>query len=125
MSKQMINIAEAFQRAIGALKGAPAWTRYVAIGNYDQEVRDAADEKCPWPEGPEPAPLTDAEMAQLEPLWAARAAAWSDWSDLVQRAMRGRLTIEERATAVREATRKDQIGTMFAELVDTFHAARR
>lgn len=124
-AKQMINIAEAFQRADRALVACPAFARYCEIGNYQQAIQDAADEKCPWPEGPEPAPLTGAELLELEPLWAARADAWVEWSDLVHRAMRGHLTVEERATAVREATRKGQIGTMFAELVETFHAARR
>lgn len=124
-AKQMINIAESFLRADAALQAAPAWGRYVAIGNFQQQIRDALDEKCPWPEGAEPAPLTHEELAQLEPLWSARSSAWAEWSDLVHRAMRGHLTVEERATAVREATRKGQIGTMFVELVDTFHAARR
>ena len=124
-AKQMVTIAQNFLRADSALEAAPAWGRYVAIGNYDQEMRDAVDEKGPWPEGAEPAPLTHEELAQLEPLWSARSHAWAEWSDLVHRAMRGHLTVEERATAVREATRKGQIGTMFAELVETFHAARR
>lgn len=124
-AKQMVTIAQNFLRADSALEAAPAWGRYVAIGNYDQEMRDAVDEKGPWPEGAEPAPLTHEELAQLEPLWATRADAWSEWAEFQHRAMRGHLTVEERATAVREATRTGPIGAMFGELVGMFQAARR
>ena len=63
-AKQMINIAEAFQRADRALVACPAFARYCEIGNYQQAIQDAADEKCPWPEGPEPAPLTGSQSLQ-------------------------------------------------------------
>lgn len=124
-AKQMVTIAQNFLRAVSALEAAPAWGRYVAIGNYDQEMRDALDEKGPWPEGAEPAPLTAAELAELEPLWSARSHAWAEWAEFLDRAIRGHLTVEERATAVREATRTGPIGAIFSELVGMFHAARR
>lgn len=125
MSKEMIIIAETFIRADRAMEATGAFKAYCALGNYAQALQDAADEKGPWPEGPEPRRMSPAELAELDRLMAVRADAWADWSDLQHRAMRGGLTLDERTVAVRESTRKDQLGAMFSELVGMMQAARR
>ena len=96
---------------------------------------------CAMTGGPEPDPVvppptattlvislvntsTGFSLVPIEPVASRvtpRPAMFTVGSTLLVSVMLPRAT----ATAVREATRKGQIGTMFAELVETFHAARR